>query len=100
MENIGDFIEWGFIALLGAGMGIARKQFEKLSVRIDGTEKELAEIDKRTAIIETKMDSNKEHIDQRFDSLDKRFDVLFERFEQYDRDRSEFFEKFDLRPKK
>lgn len=100
MENISDWVEWGFIALLTGSLGVVRKVYDSQAKKIEDLEKETAIIDKRTAIIETKMDSQKEYLDQKFDSIDKKMDKLFDRFDQYDRDREEFFKSFELTPKK
>lgn len=99
MENISDWVEWGFIALLTGGLGVAKRVYDSQANKIEDLEKEMATIDKRMAIIETKMDTQKEHLDQRLDALDKKMDRLFDRFDQYDRDREDFFKSFELKPK-
>ena len=71
MENISDWVEWGFIALLTGSLGVAKRVYDSQASKIEDLEKEMATIDKRMAIIETKMDTQKEHLDQRLDAIDR-----------------------------
>lgn len=96
MESIADWVEWGFIGLLSIAFGWARTEHGKLSGKIESLEKTYSNLDKRMAVYETKMDSQKEHLDQRLDSIDKKMDKLFDRFDQYDRDREEFLKNYEL----
>ena len=99
MNEISDWLEWGFIGLLTILSGWAKSEHGKLTKQLDELEDSSREYDKRIALLEAAITNHKEHIDQRFDSLDKKIDKLFDRFEKYDHDREEFFKTFELKPR-
>lgn len=91
-----DIIVLGLFSIVGGWMKGEHSQIKK---RIENLEKNDSEINTKLAIIETKQESNQEHIDRRFDGIEKKFDALFDRFNQYDEDRANFFKEFDLKRK-